>query len=70
MALKGFNVGKVERHVGSTPPPGSCHRVADVVELTIGNYAAVRIPLIACLAWFCLPLNVTARGAMAVASSS
>jgi len=43
--------------------------MADVVELMIGNYAAVRIPLIACLAWFCLPLNVTARGAMAVASS-
>jgi hypothetical protein len=43
--------------------------MADVVELMIGKFAAVRIPLIACLAWFCLPLNVTARGVMTVASS-
>ena len=36
--------------------------MADMLDLMMGKYATVRIPLIACPAWICLPLNVTARG--------
>jgi len=70
---KEFNVGKVESRAGSIhryTAPGSCHCMADVLDLILGKCATVRIPLIACLAWVCLPLNVTARGVMTVASSS
>ena len=67
---EGTRRGGSTRHRALAWAPGSCHCMADMFDLRLKKYATDSIPLNACPAWVCLPLNVTARGVVAVASPS